>query len=363
MAGSASKILALPGQDDIRRILVMKWSAIGDVVIASAMFEDIFRAFPGREIDLNTMPPCDGFFECDPRFQQVLSVDLRKSERGPRGVYRWLRCVRAGRYDLIIDLQSNDRSRLLLALLQLSGAGVRYRLGNHARFPYNFAPAELPLRIHAFDRLRETLRAGGLPALTARPVLHSGPRSRQRARELMADNGLVSGRYVVFMPGCEARGSIKRWGAENYIALAIHMRQLCWVDKIAVIGASDEAQECEQIFRACGTMVANLCCRTELLDIIAIVEGARCVVSNDTGTAHLASAAARPMVVVCGPTDPRRVKPVGDNAAALQAAIYCVNCYRKTCSHHSCMALITPEMVIARLEQLGVGALDMSPTA
>ncbi|MHB8454352.1 MAG: glycosyltransferase family 9 protein [Acidiferrobacterales bacterium] len=122
-------------------------------------------------------------------------------------------------------------------------------------------------------------------------------------------------------------------------------------------------EECEQILRACGTTVANLCGRSELLDIIANVEGARCVVSNNTGTAHLASAAARPMVVVCGPTEPRRVKPVGDNSATLQALIYCVNSYRKTCSHYSCMTLITPEMVIMRLGQLGARPPDTPSTA
>ncbi|MHB8454354.1 MAG: hypothetical protein ACYDDO_06575 [Acidiferrobacterales bacterium] len=71
------------------------------MVIASAMFEDIFRAFQGRDIDLNTMLPCDRFFDSDSRFKRVLSVDLRKTERGMRGVYRWLRRVRAGRCDLI----------------------------------------------------------------------------------------------------------------------------------------------------------------------------------------------------------------------------------------------------------------------
>ncbi|MHB8454353.1 MAG: hypothetical protein ACYDDO_06570 [Acidiferrobacterales bacterium] len=54
----------------------------------------------------------------------------------------------------------------------------------------------------------------------------------------MADSGLVAGRFAVFMPGCEVKGSIKRLGADNYLALA-HMRQICWVDKTAVIGASD----------------------------------------------------------------------------------------------------------------------------
>jgi len=75
-------------------------------------------------------------------------------------------------------------------------------------------------------------------------------------------------------------------------------------------------------------------------------------VANDTGTAHLASATGRPMVVICGPTDPRRVKPLGDNVDAFQAELPCINCYRKHCAHHSCMRVITPAMVEAKVKSV-----------
>ena len=53
--------------DSIRRVLVIKWSALGDVVIASALMEDIARALPHAEIHLNTQPNCTGLFAQDPR--------------------------------------------------------------------------------------------------------------------------------------------------------------------------------------------------------------------------------------------------------------------------------------------------------
>ena len=97
----------------------------------------------------------------------------------------------------------------------------------------------------------------------------------------------------------------------------------------------------------------NLCGRTEVLDIVPLCEGARAIVANDTGTAHVASCTERPMVVICGPTDPRKVKPVGDNVVALQASLPCINCYGKTCDHHhACMESITPEQVFETLRPL-----------
>ena len=89
-----------------------------------------------------------------------------------------------------------------------------------------------------------------------------------------------------------------------------------------------------------------------------VAEGARVVVANDTGTAHVAAAAARPMLVICGPTDPRRVRPLGEQVRTLQASLPCINCYAKTCSHHSCMREVTVEYSITPLGATAVGFLD-----
>ena len=58
-----------------------QWSAMGDVIIATALFEDIARAFPDREIHLNTLPAWQELFAQDSRFQHVFAVDLRDRRR------------------------------------------------------------------------------------------------------------------------------------------------------------------------------------------------------------------------------------------------------------------------------------------
>lgn len=341
----------LPGNPAIRRILVIKWSAMGDVIIATALFEDIARAFPNREIHLNTLPAWKGLFERDSRFARVFAVELRDRHHRGRQILEWLRQVRAEHYDLVIDLQCNDRSRLLLGLLWLTGCRIPYRLGNRQRLPYNIAPADLPKPVHTITRSRAALQAGGIPATTARPVLHIPDSNRVRVRELVERHELKPGRYAVFLPGCNADGHLKRWGAARYAALAnqVHREGL---ERIVLIGGPDERDECQRIASACGAWLVNLCGQTEILDIPPLCEAARFIVANDTGTAHLAAVASTPMTVLCGPTDPRRVKPLGDNVTALQADLPCVNCYRKTCSHHSCMAMLTPSRVWRHLRAL-----------
>jgi len=341
----------LPADATIRRILIIKWSAMGDVILATALFEDIARAFPGREIHLDTQPAWrDLLFADDPRFQRILAVDWSRRKNRLRQVFAWLRQVRSADYDLIIDLQCNDRSRFLLTLLRLSGHRARYVLGNRRQMPYDIAPAEPALPAHAVTRNRAALAAGGIQGLTPRPVLHVSARHRAHAQDLMIKHGLAPGNFGVFLPGCNAAGHLKRWGATRYAALADQLH-LGGVARIVLIGGPDEIDECRQIAQLCGPWLINLCGETEILDVPPICESARFIVGNDTGTAHLAAMATTPMTIICGPTDPRRVKPLGDNVTTLQADLPCRNCYRKTCSHHSCMEVLTPTHVLHHVQK------------
>ena len=344
----------LPANPAIRRILLLKWSAMGDVIIATALFEDIAQAFAGREIHLNTLPAWQDLFAQDPRFQRVFAVDLRDRRRTLPNSIEWLRQVRNQHYDLVIDLQCNDRSRLLLGLLGLSGHAIPFRLGNRRQLPYTIAPAELPGPTDSITRGRAALRAGGIPATTPRPVLHIPNHHRVHVQELLARHDLVAKRYAILLPGCNANGHLKRWGADRYSALA-HQLHAQGLDHVVLVGGPDEIEECQRIAQSCGPWLINLCGQTAILDVPPLCEQARFIVANDTGTAHLAAATPVPLLVLCGPTDPRRVKPLGDNVSTLQADLPCINCYRKSCSHHTCMAMLTPARVWQKLGEIDQG--------
>ena len=332
----------------VKRILIIKWSAMGDVALASTVMEDVARAYPDAEIDLNTLPPCDKLFIHDPRFTHVYTFNVRAKSGGFGEMKRWLSTVRRRRYDMIIDLQTTDRSRLLLTLLKVLGGFPSVCVGNDPGFPYtDFAKLTSPVR-SALALMRATAAAGGIAHETDHPVLHAGSDARQRVVNLMSSENLLAGEFAVFMPGCQAAGYLKRWGVKNYAALARQMLAQRW-HKVVLIGGPDEADECDAIARDVGSGVVNLCGKTELLDIAPLCEAANVIIANDTGTAHIAAAAARPMVIICGPTDPRRVKPAGAQVTTLQADLACINCYRKHCGHHSCMRMISPQRVLDQI--------------
>jgi len=343
----------LPVNDNIRRILVIKWSAMGDVVLSTTIMEDLHRAFPNAEMHLNTLPVWAVLFTQDSRFSRVFSIDVRKKGERLRNAWKWIKVVRGGHYDMVVDLQTSDRSAMMLGLAQLSGAGIRWRIGNIKRWPYNITPHNMPTKTaHALKRQRAVLKLAGIPTVTPRPVLHVPQHNINHARELQSKYNLQAGRYALFLPGCQAAGYLKRWGEDNYIGLAQRLHG-AGLQHIVLIGAKDEMKECETIASACGDYAVNLCGQTELMDIIQLAQDACLSVGNDTGTAHMCAVADRPVLVICGPTDPARVKPAGDNVITLQADLPCINCYCvKHCDHHSCMKLVTPEMAHTALREL-----------
>lgn len=334
----------------VQRILVIKWSALGDMAMATAVFEDIARAYPDAEIHLNTLPGMAGLFEHDPRFAEVWAQDVRARGQRVAQSLAWLRRARAGRYDMVIDLQRSDHTRLLLALWWASGRAPRIRAGNRGGFPYNRQPAIRRSGAHALDTMRSVLESVEIPTQTPVPVFYPAPDRAEAIRVLLQANGLVAGHYFVLVPGAAAAHPLKRWGGERYRELAQRLHDKTGA-RIVLVGGGDEWALCEDI-AAAGDYIVNLNGQLGLLDIPLLCAGARAVIANDTGAAHFAAASGQRVVVLCGPTDPRRVKPIGPHVLAVQARLDCINCYARTCAnpvHHACMQAIEPAWLAERV--------------
>ncbi|MGA7179936.1 MAG: glycosyltransferase family 9 protein [Thiobacillaceae bacterium] len=343
-------------RDQIRRILIIKWSALGDIAIASAIMEDIAASFPNAEIHLNTLPGNLRLFKYDPRFKEVFAIDVRKKGERWSNNLAWISKVRSGRYDLLIDLQRSDHSRGLLVLLWLSGNAAKYRLGNLGGFPYTYQPTIRDPRARAMDMMRSALEPLAIPAQATHPVFYASDSQLERVNSIRKRYGLDDGTYVVMLPGSQPAGFLKRWGTDNYVKLA-RLLHASGMEKVVLISGPDELDVCEEIAKT-GDFVANLT-DVDLLEIGPLCAGAAAIIGNDTGNLHFAAGSNRPVLEICGPTDPRRVKPIGDSVYAIQATLPCINCYLKFCNNpddHACMKAITPEWIAEQVPALATGS-------
>jgi heptosyltransferase-2 len=257
-----------------------------------------------------------------------------------------MKAVWSGRYDLVFDLQSTDRSRIMLGLVRILSPQIKAIIGHNPGYPYTHAP-QRPNEPYPGWHSDLALRAAGVPRIARHGRLHVSPESRKKIASLMAQHGLVPGEYVLLLPGSQKAGWLKRWGVARYAALARRLRE-AGVARIAIIGGPDEVEDCASIAEQAGEGVVNLNGKTSIPEIVPLAEGAACIVGNDTGAAHVASCAAKALLVICGATDPRRVRPIGPHVQAVQWTGPCINCYRKTCNYQpelACMEAVSVETV------------------
>jgi ADP-heptose:LPS heptosyltransferase len=94
----------------------------------------------------------------------------------------------------------------------------------------------------------------------------------------------------------------------------------------------------------------NLVGKTNLRQLVALLERAALVIANDSGPTHIAAALNRPLVTPYGPTNPVRTGPHRRDDSVIRLDIACSPCYSRKCSHVSCLNWlgIDPVLHLAR---------------
>jgi heptosyltransferase-2 len=183
-------------------------------------------------------------------------------------------------------------------------------------------------------------------AADARPSL-SFERAVLRAAANAA--GVEPGGYWVFAPGAEY-GPAKCWPAAHYAELA---RRLHANDSLPVLllGSGKEAALCQQIADAAPGACRVLAGQTSLMDAMALIAGARGLVSNDSGLMHVAAAFGIPQVAVFGSTSPEHTPPLNPRAQVLwlkgELGLDCMPCFERNCrfGHTRCLSEVAPQRV------------------
>ena len=144
-----------------KKILIIKLGALGDVVMASSLMEQIQRHHRDDRLHLLTSPPFQGLFHA----WRDLNVTTY-SRIGFFSAVKMIVWLRKEKFDRVYDLQSNDRTRFILAF-----SGIAERVGNHPALPYTISPkTKYTGDIHIFDRMNEVLASAGINP--AKPLPH-----------------------------------------------------------------------------------------------------------------------------------------------------------------------------------------------
>lgn len=324
---------------NVKKILIIKWGGMGDIIQAMPIIDSLVYKFEFAEFHLNTLPAWKELFQENNKIKKIWGNKFRKGVYGISDVLKWLKIVKNENYDLIVDLQTNDRSRILISLLRLSFMAPKYIIGNHQIFPYTIHSDNKIFIDDPFNRMERTISTIGVKSSMNHSIDNLTKKSSKKAINLLKKNNLLKQDYVIFMPGGSKSNPLKRWGVKNYVKLSKIINH-----KIILIGGPDDETDCKDI-RNQNKNIINFCSKLSLPELIKVFEKAKFIIANDTGPTHLAATTNTPIIQILGPTDPSKVKPIGGEVISIQSNIECKNCYKKECSHHSCMKDISPEFI------------------
>ena len=339
--------IALPSRPG--RILIIKPSAIGDVVHTLPVLNLVRRQWPEAHVAWLVTPACSGLLDGHPQLDEVIPFERRRFGAGWRsptaamGLFRFARELRRRTFDLVIDLQGLFRSGWLAWQTR---APVRVGFANAREFAPLFYTHRVPVENadqHAIDRYLTLAETLGCPREPVEFRFATTAEDRRFVGQLLGDDAA----YAVLLPG--TNWATKRWPVEHFAALVEPLRERFGLRAVAAGGPGD-SDLARQIPGA-----LDLTGKTNLRQLVALLERSAVVVANDSGPMHIAAALGRPLVTPYGPTSPVRTGPYGRMDSVIRLDIVCSPCFSRTCSHQSCLKWLGPEPVLREVErQLGV---------
>lgn len=319
------------GTRPVRRILIVRSSAIGDVVFASPLAEALRRTHPDAYIAWVVEPGIDVLVANDPAVDECI-VWPKKQWRTLLRAGRWLALVREvrafrarlreRRFDLALDLHGLAKSAFLA---WLSGAPRRIGLGareGSARFVTEVVPRGGD-RARISSEYLHLARHLGLDCGAFLPRLNVAPAAASAAAQLLREHGLAAGGYAVF--AAFTTRPQKHWFDDAWRELAGRLRARTGVVPVLLGGPADRPAADALLRGAPG--IVDLVGRTDLAQAAALVRDSALVVGVDTGLTHMGIAFGVPTVALFGSTCPYTVTG-RDNARVVWLGLSCAPCHR-----------------------------------
>jgi heptosyltransferase-2 len=326
-----------PAAADPRSILIVRYSALGDVVLATTILEPLRARFPNARIEWVTDTPYAPLLEGLPELAAV----HRLTREGPSSALATAARLR-GRFDFAIDLQNKLRS----AVVARSAAPLRasFRRRTALRAVLSLFGSDPPLqRAHQTRLYAEALAPLGTFE-PGRLKISLSPQARALAEDALQG---VPAPAVAIAPG--ARWATKRWPAERFAAVADALAaEGC---AIVLCGGPGDRDAFATFRAATRAKVAADLSFLPVDALAAAIARVQLLVACDSGPVHLAAAVGTPTLALFGPTSTERwgPPPPGRALALGLACAPCSNHGGDFCpeGHHRCLADLAPEAVLA----------------
>jgi lipopolysaccharide heptosyltransferase II len=344
--------------DSINKTLVIRFSSIGDIVLASPLLRLLRARFPKGQIDFVTRKEYAELVRFNQNLNRTYEFDAGS---GFEGLRKLKKTIREERYDLLVDLHDSLRSKFLRSIRGPKRVVVDKRILERSML-VQFKKNVFKDVVSVVDRYIETLKEFGVKNDGKGLELHIPDEVLFRVSGQLSTLELSRFEKVIALcPG--ARHFTKRWPAERFARVGAAFVQKLNAKVLLFGGVSDEPL-CKQIAweinnEAGADRASSLAGRLGLLETAAAMQFCDVVITNDSGLMHIATAMQRRIVAIFGST----VKefgffPYDPSAIVIErpglACRPCSHIGRGDCPEHHfrCMMDIEPEQVLLRTREL-----------
>jgi ADP-heptose:LPS heptosyltransferase len=303
-------------QFDPRKILVINFGQLGDVVLSLPALHAIRQRFPSAKITAMVGRPATPIIEMSGSANSIVGVDRVALRDGPKlvsigKIIKLVKDVRAAKYDLVVDLHSLSETNVLGLISGASHRLYAHRPNRSLDFLGNFKPRPplQDLSRHAVDRYLDVLKPLNIDEPSRAPHLNTNPRANADVEALLkkakADsNTLLVGLFF------GAGHVVRRWPLERYVELADFLIRNHGVRIVVFAGPEERPYiaEAKKLFPSTTIFFDRL----TIPQLAAAQARLTLFISNDTGPMHIAAAVGTSVVVMLDRPEPHSFTPVGD---------------------------------------------------
>lgn len=347
---------------DPKKILIVKMSAIGDVIHTLPALNAIREKFPEAHITWLVEQEAADIVLGHKALDRVI-VSRRKTwikqlfsgkyHHALKQIRHFLQQLRDTHYDMIIDFQNLFKSGIMVMLArgsQKTGFDKGMEHSEHSHIFYNKKIAPVSMEIHALKRGLMLLESLGIYCKKTAYHLPITKKDRLDIGALLKENDINRQKPIICI-NPQATWPTKLWDKKKFALLADRLNER-YNAQILFTGGMPDRNEIFAIISLMKTPGTNLAGLTSLKTLAALYEKADCLITTDTGPMHLAAAMGTKIVAIFGPTAPWRTGPYGQNNFIVRSTLLCAPCFKRQCSTKACMEKISLADVMQGVNKL-----------
>ncbi|TDO94798.1 heptosyltransferase-1 [Halanaerobium saccharolyticum] len=339
--------------NDVEKILIVRLSAIGDVIHSLPTAYALRQKYPDAQIDWLVEEQSYPLVDLNPYLDNVIILprdrwkELIKKDviKGLRSFFSFFKDLRAENYDIGLDLQGLFKSSISSFLVN---PDLRMGPADGRELSTLFYQAKIDVPENKVHRIKKYLHFAGALAAEMNKInygLKMTPIIKSRVSRLFEEHKIVTNKKNIIINPFTNWES-KNWFLERYFSLANELIKNGYY--VIFTGSRDDKEAIDNFIAINEESYSNLAGKTDLQELAEVYNRADLYIGGDTGPTHLAAAVGTPVVALMGPTDPETNGPFGEGHTVIQDnSLECIRCWDRHCSRKmQCMKSISVEQVL-----------------